>query len=44
MSLFAEFDHVVRELTAAKVRYAVAGGLAVGLYGFAKLQQRRESK
>jgi hypothetical protein len=34
MSLYLEFDAVVRQLEAAKLRYAVAGGLAVGLHGF----------
>lgn len=34
MSLYLEFDAVVRRFEAAKLRYAVAGGLAVGLHGF----------
>lgn len=34
MSFYLEFDTVVRRFEAAKLRYAVAGGLAVGLHGF----------
>jgi hypothetical protein len=33
MNLFLAFDEVVRGLAAARVRYAVVGGLAVGLHG-----------
>jgi hypothetical protein len=36
MSLYLEFDKIVRALTAARVNYAVAGGLAVGLHGYVR--------
>jgi hypothetical protein len=34
MRLYLEFDKIVRALIAAKARFAVAGGLAVGLHGY----------
>ena len=34
MSLYVEFDRIVRALTAADIKFAVVGGLAVGLHGF----------
>lgn len=34
MSLYLEFDAVVRAFADADLRYAVAGGLAVGLHGY----------
>ncbi len=36
MRLYLEFDRIVRDLKAAKIRFAVAGGIAVGLYGFVR--------
>ena len=33
MALYLEFDRIVRGFARAKVRYAVAGGFAVGLHG-----------
>ena len=36
MSLYVEFDCLVRGLVRAKVRYAVAGGLALGLHGYVR--------
>src|SRR5437016_1908399 len=33
MALYLEFDRIVRGFGRAKVRYAVAGGFAVGLHG-----------
>lgn len=33
MSLYLEFDAIVRAFEQARLRYAVAGGLAVGLHG-----------
>lgn len=34
MHLYLEFDALVRRFTEEKIRYAVAGGLAVALHGF----------
>ena len=36
MSLYLEFDLLIRRFAAAHIRYAVAGGLAVGLHGFVR--------
>src|ERR1700679_1288812 len=33
MALYLEFDRIVRQFAKARLRYAVAGGLAVGLHG-----------
>ena len=39
MSLYLEFDRIVRALARANVRYAVAGGFAVGLHGYVRATQ-----
>jgi hypothetical protein len=39
MALYLEFDRIVRRFTKAKLRYAVAGGLAVGLHGYVRATQ-----
>ena len=39
MTLYLEFDRIVRRFAAAKLRYAVAGGLAVGLHGHVRATQ-----
>ncbi len=39
MALYVEFDRIVRAFTRAKVRYAVAGGFAVGLHGYIRATQ-----
>jgi hypothetical protein len=36
MSLYLEFDKIVHQLAAARVRFAVVGGLAVGLHGYVR--------
>ncbi len=37
MRLYLEFDKLVRALLDARVKFAVAGGLAVGLHGFLRM-------
>ena len=39
MALYLEFDLIVRRFARAKLRYAVAGGLAVGLHGYVRATQ-----
>ena len=39
MALYLEFDRIVRSFEKAKLRYAVAGGLAVGLHGYVRATQ-----
>ena len=39
MPLYLEFDRIVRRFAKAKLRYAVAGGLAVGLHGYVRATQ-----
>src|SRR5258705_368681 len=39
MALYLEFDRIVRAFARAKVRYAVAGGFAVGLHGYIRATQ-----
>jgi hypothetical protein len=39
MALYLEFDLIVRRFAQAKLRYAVAGGLAVGLHGYVRATQ-----
>ncbi len=39
MALYLEFDRIVRGFARAKVRYAVAGGFAVGLHGYVRATQ-----
>ena len=39
MSLYLEFDRIVRRFARARVRYAVAGGFAVGLHGYVRATQ-----
>lgn len=39
MALYLEFDRIVRRFASAKLRYAVAGGLAVGLHGYVRATQ-----
>ena len=39
MSLYLEFDKIVRSFSKANVRYAVVGGLAVGLHGYVRATQ-----
>ncbi len=39
MSLYLEFDKIVQRFAAAQLRYAVAGGLAVGLHGHVRATQ-----
>jgi len=39
MPLYLEFDRIVRRFARAKLRYAVAGGLAVGLHGYVRATQ-----
>ena len=39
MTLYLEFDQIVRSFSRAKVRYAVAGGFAVGLHGYVRATQ-----
>ena len=39
MALYLEFDRIVRQFARAKLRYAVAGGLAVGLHGHIRATQ-----
>jgi hypothetical protein len=39
VSLYLEFDRIVRRFEKAKLRYAVAGGLAVGLHGHVRATQ-----
>ena len=39
MALYLEFDQIVRRFARAKLRYAVAGGLAVGLHGYVRATQ-----
>ncbi len=39
MTLYFEFDRIVRCFARAKLRYAVAGGLAVGLHGYVRATQ-----
>lgn len=39
MALYLEFDRIVRGFEKAKLRYAVAGGLAVGLHGYVRATQ-----
>ena len=39
MALYLEFDRMVRAFARAKVRYAVAGGFAVGLHGYVRATQ-----
>jgi hypothetical protein len=39
MALYLEFDRIVRHFARAKLRYAVAGGLAVGLHGYVRATQ-----
>lgn len=39
MSLYLEFDRIVRRFARMKVRYAVAGGFAVGLHGYVRATQ-----
>jgi hypothetical protein len=39
MALYLEFDRIVRRFARAKLRYAVAGGLAVGLHGYVRATQ-----
>ena len=39
MALYLEFDRIVRCFERAKLRYAVAGGLAVGLHGYVRATQ-----
>jgi hypothetical protein len=39
MALHLEFDRIVRGFARAKVRYAVAGGFAVGLHGYVRATQ-----
>ncbi|HUJ73033.1 MAG TPA: hypothetical protein VLZ30_12390 [Verrucomicrobiae bacterium] len=39
MALYLEFDRIVRGFARAKVRYAVAGGFAVGLHGCIRATQ-----
>jgi putative nucleotidyltransferase-like protein len=39
MALYLEFDLIVRRFEKRKLRYAVAGGLAVGLHGYIRATQ-----
>ena len=39
MALYLEFDRIVRGFERAKLQYAVAGGLAVGLHGYVRATQ-----
>ena len=39
MALYLEFDEVVRRFRRMRMRYAVAGGLAVGLHGYVRATQ-----
>jgi len=39
MALYLEFDRIVRGFEKAKLRYAVVGGLAVGLHGYIRATQ-----
>src|ERR1700680_3639442 len=39
MALYLEFDLIVRRFEETKLRYAVAGGLAVGLHGYVRATQ-----
>src|ERR1035438_9873014 len=39
MALYLEFDLIVRRFERIKLRYAVAGGLAVGLHGYIRATQ-----
>ena len=39
MALYLEFDRIVRGFGKAKLRYAVVGGLAVGLHGYIRAPQ-----
>jgi hypothetical protein len=39
MALYLEFDLIVRQFEKRKLRYAVAGGLAVGLHGYIRATQ-----
>jgi hypothetical protein len=39
MALYLEFDRIVRAFNRAKLRYAVAGGFAVGLHGYIRATQ-----
>jgi hypothetical protein len=39
MALYLEFERIVRCFEKAKLRYAVAGGLAVGLHGYVRATQ-----
>jgi hypothetical protein len=39
MALYLEFDLIVRQFEKRQLRYAVAGGLAVGLYGYVRATQ-----
>src|SRR5438094_607835 len=39
MALYLEFDRIMHGFARAKVRYAVAGGFAVGLHGYIRATQ-----
>ena len=39
MSLYLEFDRIVRRFARAKLRYAIAGGFAMGLHGYIRATQ-----
>jgi hypothetical protein len=39
MALYLEFERIARQFEKAKLRYAVVGGLAVGLHGYVRATQ-----